>query len=73
MSGDGSLYVGSGSEITVLDGRTLERLRILEAPSSVQALAVSLDGARLYVGGLGEWRSSTPPRASGWRAYRPAT
>jgi len=46
---DGTLYLAGGSHVLALDGRTLETVQRWEMSERVSGLAVSSDGARLYL------------------------
>jgi hypothetical protein len=50
VGADGRLYFGHGSEVSVVDGRTLEPLGRLPVAGSIRALGISTDGTELFVG-----------------------
>ena len=51
VSDDGSrVYAGSGAGVQELDGATLDSLRTLSIPATGRAMALSQNGATLYIG-----------------------
>jgi len=49
VGSNGPLYLTGGSQVLVLDGRTLETTQRWDMGERVSGLAVGLDGARLYL------------------------
>jgi hypothetical protein len=50
VSPDGTLYLGGGSDVLVIDGETLEVADRWKVGSRISGLAASADGRKLYVG-----------------------
>jgi hypothetical protein len=49
VGSNGTLYLAGGSQVLVLDGRTLETMQRWDMGERVSGLAVAPDGARLYL------------------------